>query len=396
MTFASSASGSFWTSGDRRSGTFMLFTTSEPHTSFPWYDAHFVRNVAPLAALSEPGFACTTETTKSVRLTKSSSRIVEAKITWCSVLSCVMAFSFTCNFSFQLRTILHPRAQRPLTQAELCDRQIPHPLAGCGKNGVAERRHKRRHSWLTDARRRGVAIDHVHVRLIGRLCDSSYRIILKIRLVDCALRGRNLAASHNAGPEHRGPLELRASRFRIYHQARIENRIHARDPHLTLIIDFDLNDRGHVRQETAVPRNPDASALAVLALSPSGFFRDHLCNVAQTTGFPWIGLNRTSVIWILHALEIDRARVPDQVEQIVERITSGRMRQFIREALNSKSVIDVGHRAQPADADVSLRGAILDAKIWQIVRNVRPALLQMTRIAVDRIHIKNGRNRREH
>ena len=71
------------------------------------------------------------------------------------------------------------------------------------------------------------------------------------------------------------------------------------------------------------------------------------------------------------------------------------MCQFIREALNSESVIDVRHRAQPADADVSFRGSILDAEIWQIVRNVRPALLQMARIAVDRIHVENRWNRRE-
>src|SRR3981081_393557 len=53
--------------------------------------AHFVRNVTLLAALSGPGLARTIETTKSVSPTKSTSRIVEANITWCSILSCVMA-----------------------------------------------------------------------------------------------------------------------------------------------------------------------------------------------------------------------------------------------------------------------------------------------------------------
>src|SRR5258708_5881958 len=33
--------------------------------------------------------------------------------------------------------------------------------------------------------------------------------------------------------------------------------------------------------------------------------------------------------------------------------------------------------------------------IWQVVRNVRPALLQMARIAINRIHVKNRRNWRE-
>src|SRR5260370_28771908 len=142
-------------------------------------------------------------------------------------------------------------------------------------------------------------------------------------------------------------------------------------------------------------RNPHTSALAVLALSPPGFFRDYLRNMAQTTGFPWIGFHRGSIIRVFHTLKIDRARLPDQIEQIIERITPSRMCQFIREALNSKSVIDVRHRAQPPDADVRFRRSILDAEIWQIVRNVRPALLQMARIAVDRIHVKNRWNRRE-
>src|SRR5216684_7089574 len=223
----------------------------------------------------------------------------------------IHGFSFTCNFPFQLRTLPNPKAQRPSTQAEFCDRQIPHSPAGCSKNGVAERCHKRRHAWLAHASRRSIAIDDVHVRLIGRFSDSSYRIILKIRLVDYTLRRRNLAASHNTCPEHGGAFELSAGCFWIYYQARIQNRIHTGDSHLTLVIDFDLNNRCHVCQETAVRCNPDASALAVLALSPPGLFPDHLRHMTQTTGFPWIGVQRGSVVWVFHTLKINRARVPD-------------------------------------------------------------------------------------
>ena len=75
----------------------MLFPTSEPPPSGPWHIAHFVRKVALLAAPSGPGLA-RTETTKSVRPTKSSSRIADPKITWCSALSCVMAFPLLAIF----------------------------------------------------------------------------------------------------------------------------------------------------------------------------------------------------------------------------------------------------------------------------------------------------------
>jgi len=41
--------------------------------------------------------------------------------------------SFTDNFPFPLRTLPDPKAQKPSTQAKLCDRQILRSLAGCGK-----------------------------------------------------------------------------------------------------------------------------------------------------------------------------------------------------------------------------------------------------------------------
>src|ERR1700739_725008 len=166
----------------------------------------------------------------------------------------------------------------PSTQAKLGDRQISHPLAGRGKNSVAERCHKRRHSRLTNAGGRSVTIDDVYVRLFRNLINLSYGIILKICLVDDTFRSRDLAGSHNTGPEHRRALELGSSRFWIYYQARIQNGIHARDPHFTLISDFDFNDRCHIRQETTVRGNPDAGSLSVLPLSPSRFLGHHLCD----------------------------------------------------------------------------------------------------------------------
>jgi hypothetical protein len=60
----------------------MLFPTADPLPSGPWHIAHFVRNVAALAALSGMGAARTIETTKNVRPTKNTNRIAEAKVTW--------------------------------------------------------------------------------------------------------------------------------------------------------------------------------------------------------------------------------------------------------------------------------------------------------------------------
>src|SRR5260221_11620020 len=88
----------------------------------------------------------------------------------------------------------------------------------------------------------------------------------------------------------------------------------SRNSHLTLIIDLDLNHRGYIRQEAPVRRNSDAGSLSMLTLSPPGFFRDHLRNIAQTAGLPRIGVQRGTIIRVLHALEINSARISDQVE----------------------------------------------------------------------------------
>src|SRR6267378_7252539 len=254
-------------------------------------------------------------------------------------------FSFTLNFPSQPRTLPIQRCRDRLTETKLCNRQIPHSLAGCGKNSIAESGNKGRHPWLTNACRRSVAIDDVYIRLTRDLINSSYWIILKIRLVDYAFRSRNLSGSHNTGPEYRCAFKLGASRFRIHHQACVQNCIHARNPYLALIINLDLDDRCHIRQKTAVRCNPHTGTLAVLALSPPGFFRDHLRDTSQPTGFPWVSVHRSSVVGVFHTLEIDRSRLSDEIEEIIDRIAASRMRKYIREALNRKSVIDVRHRA---------------------------------------------------
>src|SRR5277367_1863056 len=116
MIWASCASGTFWTSGARRSGTFMLFPTAEPLPSGPWHIAHFVLKVELLAVLSGEGFACVLETTKNARPTKTANRIAEAFFLECCVLSCVMAIPLLAIFLLQLRMPLQHRAQKLLTK----------------------------------------------------------------------------------------------------------------------------------------------------------------------------------------------------------------------------------------------------------------------------------------
>ena len=72
------------------------------------------------------------------------------------------------------------------------------------------------------------------------------------------------------------------------------------------------------------------------------------------------------------------------------------MREFIGKSLYGEPVIYIRHRAQPPDANVCLRRTVLNAKIRNVIRHIRPALRQMWRISVHRIDVKYGRDRRKH
>src|SRR5580692_9643512 len=71
-------------------------------------------------------------------------------------------FSCIYEFSLLLETYLLETPQRPLTEAQTCERQIPHPFSRGGEDGVAERRDEWRNARLTDARGRRIALDDVH------------------------------------------------------------------------------------------------------------------------------------------------------------------------------------------------------------------------------------------
>src|ERR1700682_2497417 len=100
ITRTSSASACPWIACERRSGTFMVFPTSEPPPSGPWHTPHFVRNVAVMAALAWVALACAIEIGKPVSPTISAVRIEELKIKWCLILSRDMTFPFLASFRF--------------------------------------------------------------------------------------------------------------------------------------------------------------------------------------------------------------------------------------------------------------------------------------------------------
>src|SRR5260370_20618177 len=73
----SSAFGSFWTAGERRSGMFKLLPTSEPAPSGPWHIAHFDRNSVALPALSCPPSAPMSAPVNATAATANADRIAD-------------------------------------------------------------------------------------------------------------------------------------------------------------------------------------------------------------------------------------------------------------------------------------------------------------------------------
>src|SRR5215469_5583728 len=93
--------------------------------------------------------------------------------------------------------------------------------------------------------------------------------------------------------------------------------------------------------------------------------------------------------------QIDDARWSNQLEQVVERVTSRGMRQFVSERLHPKGVIDVGNRSQPSDAHVSVRGTVLYSQVGDVEWNVGPSLPERARTPVHRGLVEGRRDWRK-
>src|SRR5713226_3730789 len=52
-------------------------------------------------------------------------------------------------------------------------------------------------------------------------------------------------------------------------------------------------------------------------------------------------------------------------------------------------MVDIRYRTQPSDSDVRRSRAIFYAKIGDVVRHIRPALLQMTGITINGVDVKD-------
>src|SRR5437867_8011938 len=80
---------------------------------------------------------------------------------------------------------------------------------------------------------------------------------------------------------------------------------------------------------------------------------------------------------IIGNVEVENAGWSEEIQEVLHRITAGIVRQFIHKRLDGKRMVDARHRPQPAEADVGLRGTVLDANIGDVKRHLDPIPLKL-------------------
>ncbi len=76
--------------------------------------------------------------------------------------------------------------------------------------------------------------------------------------------------------------------LRVHHAAGIDRQVHARDPHLPLLVDLDLHNRGHIAEEAPVRRKAQRMTLARFLVRPAGALRHHFDHAPQAACIHWI------------------------------------------------------------------------------------------------------------
>src|SRR5439155_18498351 len=104
------------------------------------------------------------------------------------------------------------------------------------------------------------------------------------------------------------------------------------------------------------------------------------------------------IVHVLCALgfEIDLTGTAQYLQKIFDAITVRRGSELVEEGLDSEGVVDIGYRAQPADAHMRLRRSVLGAQVRDVERQVHPSLGHLPIASVTRCSIKSRPDRRKH
>ena len=151
--------------------------------------------------------------------------------------------------------------------------QLTYTFARGREDPVAKRGREWRNARFSHTSRGRAALDDVHVGLVGGLVHPRYGIAIEIGLIDGSASRCDFSEASQAGAEDGRALELGSRGFRVDDQSGVYRGVDSQDAKLALIVDFDLDDCSHVREEAPVDGDAHALALAEFSLSPTGFFR---------------------------------------------------------------------------------------------------------------------------
>ena len=192
---------------------------------------------------------------------------------------------------------------------------------------------------------------------------------MEVPLLHPAILHRDVAVQREAEAEHHRPLQLGANPIRVDHQPAVYGGVDPVYPQRS-VRDRDLGDRSDVGDEAVVRRDPKPVIRRQLA-TPTRLPRHQIDHPAQAAGVVRQGVLVGAVSVLILLPDVDDPPRSDELEQILLGIPAGQCGQLVRERSDSKAVVDVGDRAQPADARVRGRRAGLTAQVGNVERDGR-------------------------
>src|SRR5207244_10512557 len=120
-----------------------------------------------------------------------------------------------------------------------------------------------------------------------------------------------------------------------------------------------------VCQDTTVHGDSLAPSVALLLFGAAGLLRGQRQPLPQSRSIYRILVVISTVVREFFREFGSRhdAIGPQQLQQVLHGVFSGRMREFICERMNSKRMVDVGHGPEPADARMGRRWPVFGAKV---------------------------------
>lgn len=199
---------------------------------------------------------------------------------------------------------------------------------------------------------------------------------MEVRLLDRAAAVGDLAVQGDGGAEDHRALHLRAAAVGVGDQAGVDADPGLVDLRTPPTVPDHPDDRRHVAGEAGVSAEAERR-LAVAVLLVTGL-RDHVVDdpvpAADVDVVAAAAVARQRPAGLLPGQNPGRAE--DGLEHLWRRdpLLAG---QLIDEALDREAVVDVEHRAQPADPEPGRRGQRLGADVGHIQGEVQDPLTQL-------------------